>query len=218
MNDRLQQVESLFHAALKLNAGERARFLSDACVSDSALREEVESLISAHEENVGFIDSPATTVLTDFHGEPLVGREFGHYKIVSLVGRGGMGEVFLAEDSKLDRKVALKLLPDQILNDKTRLHRFVQEAKAASSLNHPNIIVIHDIGSDGDYHYIATELIEGETLRQRLRAARLDLLDALNVAIQVASALMTAHEAGIVHRDIKPENIMVRPDGAGQGA
>src|SRR5688500_10635257 len=136
-----------------------------------------------------------------------------HYRIVSKLGAGGMGEVYLAEDTRLGRKVALKLLPAGFTGDADRLRRFRQEARAASALNHPNILTIHEIGSEDGAHFMATEFVEGETLRQRMASARMNLGEALDVAIQVASALAAAHEAGIVHRDIKPENIMVRPDG-----
>jgi eukaryotic-like serine/threonine-protein kinase len=136
-----------------------------------------------------------------------------HYRIISKIGAGGMGEIYLAEDTKLDRKVALKLLPEQFTSDESRLRRFVQEAKAASSLNHPNIITIHEIGQSDGAHFIATELIDGLTLRQQLASGPMRLPAALDVAIQVASALTAAHLAGIIHRDIKPENIMLRRDG-----
>src|SRR6185436_18261036 len=136
-----------------------------------------------------------------------------HYKIISKIGAGGMGEIYLAEDTKLDRKVALKLLPDHFTSDESRLRRFVQEAKAASSLNHPNIITIHEIGQSDGAHFIATELIDGLTLRQQLASGPMKLPAALDVAIQVASALTAAHVVGVIHRDIKPENIMLRSDG-----
>ena len=141
------------------------------------------------------------------------GRAIGHYKILEPLGKGGMGEVYLALDAQLGRKVALKLLPHEFTTDAARVRRFEQEAKAASALNHPNILTIHEIGSEGELHFIATEFIEGQTLRQRIAKARMDLPEALEVAIQVAAALAAAHAVGIVHRDIKPENIMLRPDG-----
>src|SRR5205809_5286179 len=123
-----------------------------------------------------------------------------------------MGEVYLAQDKKLDRKVALKILPAELAANRDRMRRFVQEAKAASALNHPNIITIHEVDESDSTHFIATEFIEGETLRDRLRRSPLDLPRSLDVAIQVAAALAAAHRAGIVHRDIKPENIMLRSD------
>jgi eukaryotic-like serine/threonine-protein kinase len=141
------------------------------------------------------------------------GTNLGHYEIRSLIGAGGMGEVYLAIDTKLDRKVALKLLPAEIASNQQRMRRFVQEAKAASALNHPNIITIYEIGETDSTHFIATEFIDGETLRRRMKHEHLRLNDLLETAIQATSALAAAHAAGIIHRDIKPENIMVRPDG-----
>ena len=141
------------------------------------------------------------------------GTKLGRYEIRSKLGEGGMGEVYLAEDTKLDRKVALKILPANVADDRDRMKRFMQEAKTASALNHPNIITIHEIERIDSVNLIATELIQGETLRQRMRSAPMKLGEVLDVAIQTASALSAAHEAGIVHRDIKPENIMLRRDG-----
>lgn len=136
-----------------------------------------------------------------------------HYRIVSKIGAGGMGEVYLAEDTKLDRKVALKILPSEFAADEERMNRFVREAKSASALNHPNILTIYEINEHEDKHFIATEFIEGEMLRDRLENEEFPIEEALDVAVQVASALSVAHEAGITHRDIKPENIMIRRDG-----
>ncbi len=141
------------------------------------------------------------------------GEQIGRYKIRSAIGKGGMGEVFLAEDSELERLVALKVLPEDFANDAERMRRFVQEAKSASALNHPNIITIYEIGKTDNTHFIATEYIEGETLHSRLRSEPMNLKSILDIAIQVASALDAAHRAGIIHRDIKPENVMIRPDG-----
>jgi eukaryotic-like serine/threonine-protein kinase len=141
------------------------------------------------------------------------GTRLGRYEIRAKIGAGGMGEVYLAEDTKLDRKVAIKILRADVAADRRRMQRFVQEAKAASALNHPNIITIHEIDEDNSNHFIATEFIEGETLRKRSARTRLSVAESLNVATQVASGLAAAHEAGILHRDIKPDNIMVRRDG-----
>src|SRR5438876_4549512 len=143
----------------------------------------------------------------------LVGRTIGHYKISERIGTGGMGDVYLATDITAGRKAALKLLPTRFTGNPERLKRFQQEAHALVGLNHPNILTVYEIGEDHSTHYIASELIEGETLRHRLMRGRMELSEAVDVAIQVASALAAAHEAGIVHRDIKPENIMLRPDG-----
>jgi eukaryotic-like serine/threonine-protein kinase len=141
------------------------------------------------------------------------GARFDRYEVIAPLGAGGMGEVYLAEDKRLGRKVALKILPLKFTADEERLRRFRQEAQATSALNHPNIITIHEIGHVGDLHFIATEYIEGRTLRQKMAAGRLKLAEALDIAVQVTSALVAAHSAGVVHRDIKPENVMVRPDG-----
>src|SRR5215468_10814445 len=146
-------------------------------------------------------------------GSSTTNSSISHYRIISRIGAGGMGEVYLAEDTSLERKVALKQLPAEFTKDQDRVRRFIQEAKAASALNHPNIITIHEIGQHEDAHYIATEFIDGLTLRQHVAGESLSVIDALEVIMQVTSALVAAHEAGIVHRDIKPENIMVRRDG-----
>jgi serine/threonine protein kinase len=141
------------------------------------------------------------------------GTKLGRYEIRSRIGAGGMGEVFLGQDTGLDRKVALKLLPEELASNPMNMQRFVQEAKAASALNHPNILTIYEIGAEPGTHYIATEFIEGETLRRRMNSDPLTMAQAIDIALQVASALSTAHAAGIIHRDIKPENVMIRNDG-----
>ena len=142
-----------------------------------------------------------------------LGSLVSHYRIVSKIGEGGMGEVWLAEDTRLGRKVALKLLPTEFTADSERVRRFTLEAKAASALNHPNIITIHEIGEAENRPFIATEFIEGETLHRRVRGEPMSLKSVLDIVIQIASALQAAHEANIIHRDIKPENVMLRPDG-----
>ncbi|HEV7843299.1 MAG TPA: serine/threonine-protein kinase, partial [Pyrinomonadaceae bacterium] len=214
--DRWQRVKELFHAALEREASERSSYLLKACAGDESLREEVLSLIASHENRGSFLDAPAyemaAELLADEETEPMKGKLIGHYKILELLGRGGMGEIYLAEDAKLDRKVALKLLPAQWTEDANRLARFQREARAASALNHPNILTIYEIGEADGVHFIVTEFIEGETLRQRMQAL-MKLEEIFDVAIQIASALAAAHEAGIIHRDIKPENIMLRRDG-----
>ena len=214
---RWQKIKSLFHAALEREGAARAAFLDGACAGDAGLRREVEALVAAHEEPGAFLDAPAYEASTAIlSGEPAAlagGQRLGHYRVVGVVGEGGMGKVYRALDERLGREVALKLLADSFVRDADRLRRFKQEARAASSLNHPNILTIHEIGEDGDRHYIATELIEGETLRRRIARGRLTVGEALDLSIQVASALAAAHGAGVVHRDIKPENVMVRADG-----
>ena len=139
--------------------------------------------------------------------------QISHYRILAKIGEGGMGEVYLAKDTKLDRKVALKILPADFGADESRMSRFVREAKSVSALNHPNILTIHEIGEDRIQHYIATEFIAGKTLRELMQAGPLPLLQSVEIACQIAAALNAAHQTGIIHRDIKPENVMVRADG-----
>ena len=212
-----QRVKNLFNAAVDLPMAERETFLSDACAEDYDLRSEVESLIASHEKDGSFIDSPAyeaaAELIMDDKAELKPGQKIGSYEIVSFITRGGMGEVYLAEDRRLSRKVALKVLPVSFTKDDDRLRRFEQEARAASALNHPNIITIYEILKASSTHVIATEFVEGETLRRRLSHTTLSLNQSLQIAIQIADALAAAHAAGIIHRDIKPENIMLRPDG-----
>ncbi|HEY3027867.1 MAG TPA: protein kinase [Pyrinomonadaceae bacterium] len=215
--ERLQQIEELYHSALERDAAARVAFIKESCNGDEELRHEVESLLASHEQAGDFIEAPAHEVAARLIAEnqkrSLAGRLIGHYEIIELLGTGGMGEVCLARDKTLGRQVALKLLPDYFTRDEVRVRRFQQEARSASSLNHPNIVTIYEIGQADGHHFIATELIEGETLRQHTGGARLPLADVLDVGIQLTSALSAAHQAGIVHRDIKPENIMLRPDG-----
>jgi len=215
--ERLKKVQELFHAAVSLEPAARAAFLVEACESDRELLDEVQSLISAHEREGSFIDSPAAKpiaeMLASVSSKPFVGQTVGSFKILSHLGRGGMGEVYLAQDSKLGRKVALKLLPEEFTRREDLVRRFALEAKAASGLNHPNIVTVYEIGQTGSSQYIATEYIEGETLRQHFARGRMSLREVLDVVIQVGGALVAAHGAGIIHRDIKPENIMLRPDG-----
>src|SRR5216110_623892 len=140
-------------------------------------------------------------------------ENIGRYHILEKLGAGGMGEVYLAEDTQLGRKIALKLLAEELTQNRDRLSRFDQEAYAASALNHPNILTIYEMGDEGGRHYIATEFIDGVTRRKRLQGPPMELTDVLGIAIQVAGALDEAHAAGIIHRDIKPENIMIRRNG-----
>ena len=215
--ESMQQLEELFHEAAGLDPQQRADFLARLRDSKPQLAVAVESLIAAHERPDAFIDSPAYEAAAESiaQAQPVLvaGQVVGHYQVVRPLGKGGMGEVYLASDTKLDRSVALKLLPLTFTHRKELLRRFIQEAKAASSLNHPNIITIHEIGETDGVHYIATEFIDGETLKQRMKQGRLEFSEVLDLSIQVASALDAAHAAGLVHRDIKPENIMLRLDG-----
>src|SRR5262245_40826271 len=221
--DRWEQIERLYHAALERGPNEREAFLDEACAGDEDLRREVAGLLANDVPSDGFIQSPAIEIVARAWGaEPLIeattkpmrglitGSQIGAYRLLSPLGRGGMGEVHLALDTRLGRKVALKLLPAAFTTDADRVQRFAREARAASALNHPNIITIHEIGEAGSAHgslrYIVTEYVEGETLRQRLAGApqqRMKPPEAIAIALQIASALTAAHEAGITHRDIK---------------
>jgi tRNA A-37 threonylcarbamoyl transferase component Bud32 len=215
--ERFQKVGELYDRATELDPARRNAFLLEACAGDEELRREVESLLAAHENAGDFIDQPAVEIAAGLFRRQsagsIEGKKISNYQVLSLLGKGGMGEVYLALDLRLGRKVALKLLPQQFIQDPLRVKLFEREARAASALNHPNIITIFDIGQCEGVHFIATEYIEGQTVRQRLRGSPLPLREALKVAIQTAGALAAAHEAGIIHRDIKPENVMVRRDG-----
>jgi non-specific serine/threonine protein kinase len=214
---RWQQVNDLFHSAVERAPEEWAAFLDEACQGDESLCREVKSLLASHERTKNFIESPAfetaPELLMDDRPGALTGELIGHYLIERLIGVGGMGEVYLARDVQLGRKAALKLLPEQLITDDAQLSRFKTEARTASALNHPNILTVYEIGAEGNRHFIATEFIDGVTLRAALADGKMNLRAAVEIAVQVASALAAAHEAGVVHRDIKPENIMLRPDG-----
>jgi serine/threonine protein kinase/Tol biopolymer transport system component len=215
--ERYQQIDQIFQAALAEDPTKRAAFLDDACAGDEVLRREVESLITSDNRGLSFIDDPAFDVAANlfasYEPELAAGDRVDRYEILSLLGSGGMGEVYLAHDEKLDRKIALKLLPSDFTANQEHLRRFQLEARAASALNHPNIITIYEVESVDGRNFIATEFVDGQTLRQLLRESRLTISESLEIAIQICSALSAAHQAGIVHRDIKPENIMVRRDG-----
>jgi len=215
--ERWQRVKTIFQAAIQRPPGERSAFLGTACGGDEGLRIEVEALLASHEKEGSFIDSPAHQAaadwLTDDEGGLRAGQVISHYEILSTLGEGGMGEVYLAQDKRLGRRLALKLLPALYSDDLARLRRFEQEARATSGLNHPNIITIHEIGEADGRRFIATEYVDGQTLREHLASGSLEIEEALHVSEQIASALAAAQTEGIIHRDIKPENIMLRRDG-----
>ena len=216
-SERWQQVEEVLQAALDRPPHERSSFLNEACSGDEGLRQEASSLIDAYDEAGDFIEEPAIAhdahVLLGNNGQDNIGREIGPYQIIERLGAGGMGEVYLAEDRRLARQVALKILPPYFVSDEARLRRFQREARAASALNHPNILTIHEVGEVDQVHFITTEFVDGQTLRELIAQENLSLAGVLEIAIQVAEALTVAHAAGIVHRDIKPENIMRRRGG-----
>jgi Tol biopolymer transport system component len=216
-SERWQEVKEILYSALEVGPADRSSFLDEKCGADEALRREVESLIAAHHGAAERFESPAVErmaeVVSNEQKSEMVGRSLGHYEIIERIGAGGMGEVYLAHDTNLHRKVALKIFPAFFTQAPDRLRRFQQEARAASALNHPNILTVHEIGNVDSVNYIATEFVDGETLRDRIHHAPLTITEILDIGTQVTSALAMAHEAGIIHRDIKPENIMLRPDG-----
>src|SRR5256885_13802391 len=212
-----QQLDQLFHAAVEREPEQRSAFLDEACASDEVLRKEVETLLIARENAESFIENPALEVEAEAlareqvsrGANSVLGQTISHYRVIELLGAGGMGDVYLAQDMTLGRQVALKLLPTHFTEDAERLRRFEQEARAASALNHPNILTIYEIGHADSVRYIATEFVDGLTLRELITSKPMKKDEALDVALQVAGALAAAHAKGIVHRDIKPENIMI---------
>ena len=229
--ERWQQINDVFVPALEREAHERAAFVKEACGSDVGLRLEVESLLASHEHASEFLEESvvgaAARLLVGDQIHLAAGQQIDHYEILWLLGVGGMGEVYLVRDTTLGRQAAIKLLPSRFTEDRDRLRRFQQEARAASALNHPNIITIYEAGEFESTQYLATEFIDGETLLQHMRDSRsridrkeqaetgtgMKLNEVLDISIQLTSALGAAHSAKIVHRDIKPTNIMVRRDG-----
>lgn len=211
-----QNCTEIFNAAVELPAQERATFLQQRCAENELLRRKVELLLKCHDKSGTFIEAPAFEVVPELlldNVDALVGQHLGHYRIESVLGIGGMGVVYLARDEALGRNVGLKLLPQSLVANPVQLQALKREARTASALNHPNIVTIHEIGEANRTHYIATEFIEGITLRERMAQGPIPPNESLAIALQIANALSVAHAAGIVHRDIKPENIMLRPDG-----
>ena len=215
--ERWQTIEELYHSASDLPDGQRETYLRDACHGDQALLEEVESLLQHGSGPEGFLDTQAIAIMAkaiaadEFHTStpPLEGKILSHFRILEPIGRGGMGIVYAAEDLKLGRRVALKLLPGYLARDKESLRRFEREARAASALNHPNICTVYEIDEAAGVHFIAIELLEGETLKERMARSRLPTNEILRIGIEISEALDAAHSAGIVHRDIKPSNIFL---------
>jgi predicted ATPase len=227
--DRWKQIDSLLQAVLGCPPEQRDAFLRHACAGDPALEREVRSLLMSQQQAGSFLESPALEVaaraIAHEHcegapeggqkGSDLLapGTKLGPYEIVAALGAGGMGEVYRARDTRLERSVAIKILPAAFSADRERLHRFEREARLASALNHPNIVTIYELGQDGSTHYIAMELIEGKTVSDLLTSGALPIRNAIEIAAQVAEGLAKAHEAGIAHRDLKPGNLMVSQEG-----
>jgi serine/threonine protein kinase/Tol biopolymer transport system component len=214
--ERWLQVERIYHEAAARRLEERPSFLDQECAGDDGLRAEVERMLAVDEGSGGFLNRSAVHGLPGLLAlaEPLSrGCHLGPYEIISLLGTGGMGEVYKARDPRLNRTVAIKVLPSHVAADPHRRKRFLREARAASALDHPNIVAVHDIVSEGGRDGLVMDYVDGETLEAWLRRKRLSINEALGYAEQIADALLAAHAAGIVHRDIKPSNIMVTEDG-----
>src|SRR3989440_2619117 len=194
--ERWQQIKNLLQAALEHEPAERPAFLDEACQGDKLLRQQVNSFIVSHEQAGGFIEEPAFEVMAESlenKQTELIGQTLGHYKILEQIGKGGMGEVYRARDTRLGRDIALKVLPSAFSSDADRLRRFEQEARAASALNHPNILAIYDVGAHDGTPFVVSELLEGETLRSRLKGGALALRKAIDYAQQIAHGLAAAH-------------------------
>jgi len=209
------QIRAVFDVAVGLSGAERQAHVDRACAQNPELRRQVEALLVSHDRADTFLEAPARVLMGEPGDAPdeITGRRIGSYQVESRIGAGGMGEVYLARDTNLNRPVALKLLSVRLSLDEDRLRRFRQEALSVSALNHPNILVIHDFGDCDGRPFMVTEFVEGETLRHRLQSAALPIHEAVTIGLQVARALAAAHARGIVHRDVKPENVMLRPDG-----
>src|SRR5438477_1573380 len=215
--ERWQAIEELYHSASDLPDGQRNSFLHEACGEDRSLFHEVESLLRHGSTSQSVLDTPAIAVMAkamaaDEYQSPallLEDRTISHYRILQAIGRGGMGVVYKAEDLKLRRHVALKLLPQLVANDSQTVQRFEQEAQAASALNHPNICTVYEIEEAEGLHFITNELLEGETLKERIAGGAFQLREILKIVIEICDALEAAHSAGIIHRDIKPSNIVL---------
>ena len=211
-----ENLQQIFHAAIALAPHERADYLNEACDGDLTLRQAVESLLKSHEETDNFVDTPAYQAAAEMllDDEDLKsGQTISHYRILSLLGEGGMGKVYLTEDTKLKRKVALKVLATGNSGNDEACRRLLREAQAAAALDHPNICAIYEVDQESDRSYIGMQYIEGETLEARMAIQRLSLNDSLNIASQIADALAEAHAHNIIHRDIKPSNIMLTSRG-----
>jgi hypothetical protein len=205
------EVERLLHQALQTSAAGRQAFVDS--IADTEVRAEVAELLAAEAGPIGSGIGTVVAAAAEGLEQPFEGSMVGRFRVLHELGRGGMGVVYVAIDSKLQRQVALKLLPVGLHRDQDRLHRFEREARLAAALNHPNIMTVFEIGEWELRPFIAAEFVQGETLAQALTRGPLPMPDALKVSGQILSALGAAHQAGIVHRDLKPANVMMRPDG-----
>ena len=215
--ERWQRIDEIFGVALQHKPDERKAFLDEACRGDEELRQEVESLLAAERAAVKFIEEPAMDIigkdLADEQRRVLIGRTLGPYKILSLLGAGGMGEVYRAEDSQLKRQVAVKVLASRFAADRERMARFQREAHLLASLNHPNVAAIYGLQESNGVRALVMELVEGRTLADRIAAGPIPLDEAIPIALQIAEALEYSHEKGVIHRDLKPSNVKLTPEG-----
>jgi serine/threonine protein kinase len=216
--ERWQKIEQLYHAALEREESQRTAYLHKVCAGDNALQREVESLLAQEKRGDALLESPAMEVaakmLGQERGQSMIGCQLGSYQVVSLLGAGGMGEVYQAHDTKLARDVAIKVLPEAFAHDADRLSRFQREAKMLAALNHPNVATIHGLEQSGGTSYLVMELVSGETLADRVkRDGPVPIGEALAIVKQIAEALEAAHEKGIIHRDLKPANVKLTPEG-----
>src|SRR5438132_5753496 len=216
-SERWAKVESVYRAALSREPAGRRVFLMEACAGDEELLREVESLLEYDQQAKSFLEAPALEVearsMAADSGLSLAGQRLAHYNITEKIGAGGMGEVYRVRDTKLKRDVAIKILPNEFSRDRERMSRFQREAELLASLNHPNIAGIYDIKESNGLRYLVLELVEGETLADRIGRGPIPVEDALAIARNICKALAAAHEKGVVHRDLKPANIKVAPDG-----
>ena len=218
-SEQWQQIKTIVQQSLETEPEKRARFVAEKCGDDASLRHEVDALLATNENIGDFIETPAylqvmeTLPVEERAPELTPGQRLGHYEVIRELGRGGMGTVYLAQDNELGRKVALKILPSGFSGRYVPASRFRKEAQVVSALNHPNILTIHEIGHIDSVDFIATEFIDGVTLRDRIAGGPMQATEAVEIGVQIAAALAEAHAAGIIHRDIKPENIMIRRDG-----
>src|SRR4029450_11229973 len=215
-SERAARISDLYHRALSRRPEDRDAFLNEVCAGDEGLRREVESLLRYESDSPEFLETPAAAGLgPDFAGmSQMLGRDFGPYRVLAPLGKGGMGEVYRARDSKLGREVALKFLPAHLIADPERRARFAREARLLATLNHPNIGGIYGLNEAEGLSALVLELVEGSTLADRLQHGAMKISETLAIASQIAEALEAAHEKGIVHRDLKPANVVLRKAGA----
>src|SRR5262249_28708758 len=215
--DRWTTVKRIHQCALDKDPSEREAFVRESSGGDQTVLREVQSLLAYQADAESFLERPALEIApgpaSDPHEDTLVGRTISHYQVLSLLGAGGMGEVYLARDPRLDRTVALKTLPGELAGNRERMQRFAREARAASALNHPNVATIHDVGESDGIHFIVIENVAGETIAARIGGQPLAPREVIDIAVQVADALDVAHAKGITHRDIKPANLMLTARG-----